>query len=334
MRCSPHGRRRSGFTLIELLVVIAIIVTLMALLLPAVQKVRAASERVSCANNLKQIGLAIHQFHFQRQTLPPTYVYKEGEVPWTVLILPLMDQQGAYIGWTPITTRHAFYQGPGTPPSVFNPDRTFQMTNYYCPSRRTPGRESAQDLNPGFTNAPATGGGTGSLGDYVAVSGTAIDTNTGEVPVTGLTAAIIPASIRADPTGTQILSWKGRTAFSDVSDGLTNVVLIGEKHVLPTEFGNLAAGDGPIYNSYFNPTATGTRMPSVFRLGSQVYSLAQHARDNALGAQHGYQLGSYHTGVVQFAFGDGSVRAVQTDVSPVILELLVICNDGAAVSGY
>src|SRR5262245_58035203 len=126
--------RRRGFTLIELLVVIAIIAILIALLVPAVQKVREASQRSQCANNLHNIGVAIHNYHNDKKALPPNRIDSEGGVTWAVLILPYIEQGSFYNQWD--LTQWYYVQ-----PALV---RRTQVTMYYCPSRRPPNGISIQ----------------------------------------------------------------------------------------------------------------------------------------------------------------------------------------------
>src|SRR5262245_61374413 len=128
-RQSQHGRS-SGFTLIELLVVIAIIAILIALLVPAVQKVREAAARTQCTNNLKQIGLAIHNYHDSVKALPPDRIVNDWPT-WAVLILPHIDQNAAFAKWN-LTRRYAEQVGGANDPRPFN------VSAYFCPSRRQP----------------------------------------------------------------------------------------------------------------------------------------------------------------------------------------------------
>ena len=124
-------RLRTGFTLIELLVVIAIIGVLIGLLLPAVQKVREAANRAKCANNLKQIGLACHNFHDATGKLPPARSTDPG-TSWAVFILPYIEQDAAYKLWAqPLTTSYYSANNKAARETI--------VANYFCPARRSPG---------------------------------------------------------------------------------------------------------------------------------------------------------------------------------------------------
>jgi prepilin-type N-terminal cleavage/methylation domain-containing protein len=150
---------QQGFTLIELLVVIAIISLLMGLLLPAVQKAREAASRISCANNLKQIGLAMHSYENVYECLPPSRLRGAGAT-WMVLILPFLEQDNLHRQWD---LRRSYYEQ--------NPvARLTPVKIYFCPSRRTSNTSPTASLSG---DTPSWGDGSqppvpGALSDYAA----------------------------------------------------------------------------------------------------------------------------------------------------------------------
>jgi len=145
--------KRIGFTLIELLVVIAIIAVLIGLLVPAVQKVREAANRMTCTNNMKQIGLALHNYESSRQCLPPSMTNRGVSV--LVLLLPFMEQEAAYRVWEPtFTTAGASWWGSNvlpvlpaygaTPPAGSPYANANAIKTFVCPS--APDHKSAVNM--------------------------------------------------------------------------------------------------------------------------------------------------------------------------------------------
>ncbi len=324
-----RSTRRRAFTLVELLVVITIIGILIALLLPAVQSAREAARRLQCANNLKQIGLAVHQFHEQLGGIPPSRMpcHRGG---WAIALLPYIEQGNFERSWD---TEKSYYEQTEAA-------RSTQIPLYYCPTRRPPKHVSkdgdhsvdkpgAAPHTPGALGDYAGCVGNGATGDWRQTQDGGMDATTGVFLHAGSPYGPPP---RGDPNahcrGTFPFWRYDRMVlpltFAHVRDGLSNTLFIGERHVVLGKWGTEASLDCSIYNS-----------DDLFRCCGRSAGLTRplvHRPDDGSSAAI-RSFGSYHPGICQFVFGDGSVRPLSTSINPVTLGYLAHRNSGQVIPG-
>jgi prepilin-type N-terminal cleavage/methylation domain-containing protein len=297
---SSRNLDRRGFTLIELLVVIAIIAILIALLVPAVQKVRAAAARTQCSNNLVQIGLAVHGFHDVNKRIPDmrTSTTDYG-LTWAVLILPYLDQVPLYCDWVhPGDANGTGLYGYAelTTPS-YDSVREALVPVYFCPSRSPTNRLS---VGVGYIADDQRDPWSGACGDYAANLGSdgsiqgSLESGNGFFPDGG-----------------------DKFTFMNITDGLSNTICAGEKHINYKSFFNTQY-DCSIYNS--------DSYLSNQRFAGNGYLLAKSDHD-----ADAMIFGGQHTGVCLFVFGDACVHSVSVTIPGTPLGHLAQRNDGETV---
>jgi prepilin-type N-terminal cleavage/methylation domain-containing protein len=287
------SHRKRGFTLIELLVVIAIIAVLVALLLPAVQQAREAARRSQCKNNLKQIGLALHNYYDTSNCLPPRSILA-GQSPannntpvpsfgWAVMILPQMDQSPLYNTINP---------GPNTMQQVLQNNPALLQTPlkaFVCPTDAGPG--GALNTNRPFSIA-ASGSATVnlSMSNYVGSNGNAGDTGVFVNPT------------QNPQTGSAVVR------FQQITDGLSNTFFVGERASTNNRFAGLWGG-------LTIATVGGTQPADAFSVqGTTLYRM-QDGQSLTAGAFPTQAYSSLHTGGAHFLLGDGTVRFVSENIA-------------------
>jgi prepilin-type processing-associated H-X9-DG protein len=303
--------------LIELLVVIAIIGILIALLLPAVQKIREAAARIQCQNNLKQIGLAVHNYHDGNNQLPPARVGRDAYATWPVLIAPYVEQQNFANLWD--ITR--IYQQQPNPLS-----RTTTLKIFFCPSRRSP------MLSPASENGVSGTDGNGHLesacGDYACCDGTGWERNTTKAQGAMIAPLLTSPNIGDNnPYPARITGFRSVTNFSAISDGLSNTLLIGEKHVRHGGLGLASNGDDAYYSGYNYDTAQ--RSAGWYLDGGGVRQNKPIMKPDD--AASTIRFGSWHTGTCSFVFCDGSVHSLPVNIDIETLRRLANRSDGLPV---
>ena len=315
---------RKAFTLIELLVVIGIIAVLLAMLVPAVMKVREAANRMSCANNLKELGLALHNFYDTNRNFPPGNV--QGPFPrlaittrdvhhgWAPFILPYIEQDNLF----KLYDFNAYSASGENQPVISQPLKIFQ-----CPS--TPEQDRFMEFGV-FTN-----GRKGACGDYAPTFG--IDR-----ALVGLSLInqpedqAISGTFSSGPTVWHTTYYRGvlvpnkMTGMNEITDGASNTIMLIEDAGRPALWlaGNKVA-DNQIIGGPWAAYNNGFVVRGSNADGSSPGPCAINCTNNQ-------EIYSFHPGGANTVYADGSVRFLQKGMDIRVLAKLVTRAGGEVIS--
>jgi prepilin-type N-terminal cleavage/methylation domain-containing protein/prepilin-type processing-associated H-X9-DG protein len=326
---------RGGFTLIELLVVIAIIAVLAGMLLPAVQKVREAANRSQCANNLKQIGLALHSYHDDYHSLPSGYLdgntsptsTPDNDVGpgwgWASYLLPYVEQQNLY-------KQINFSQGVGIGSNAAPAQMALKV--YTCPSDPYP-----QNFTVWPTNI------TVAHGNYVGCSGWEECFNNAGGGAQGQGSDGLSGGYGL--AGDGVFYRNSHTTFAAVTDGLSNTIFVGERcstHSPSTWTGAVTGGRCPAWMANPPPIVPYSSPPSP------AYDNADY--DEALVLAHGNAThvpsadfpifdpdtfySTHSPKGANFLFGDGSVHFLSSSIDPNTYQWMCTMDGGEVLGSW
>jgi len=325
-----------GFTLIELLVVIAIIAVLIALLLPAVQQAREAARRSQCKNNLKQMGLGLHNYHDTYNKFPIgtrgalTATPNIQGVNWRVSLLPYVDQAPLFNLLDFSGSNFSGYAGTGGLTGGNTALQGLVVTLFLCPSSSV----SPFINQPGFDNAgPGDTTANTMMHQYVGIAGSNPDPS------------IRPSSCKSGTHGVicddGLLHWNRSTSTRDATDGLSNTMIVAEQ--------SGTVNNVPISANYAGGWTGASQVVPLSALGeNQAYYSAgvTSVRNGGINSkdplppyssaphQNNTILNSMHTGGIHALLGDGSVRFLSQNMAHITLLNLCTMNDGQVLGEF
>ncbi|MCA9269840.1 MAG: DUF1559 domain-containing protein [Planctomycetales bacterium] len=293
------GFHRAAFTLVELLVVIAIIGILVSLLLPAVQSARESARRMQCTNNLKQVGLALHAYETaNKENFPIGAVGGNAKGMWSY-ILPYMEQQNIY---DKLGLSGGAYDGT----MLFT-----EIPFYVCPSY------PYKHIHKGDTNYDYQEGAMltyqGNAGALLGSSQTVKTSTYGDVPENGMFHYGTPCSV------------------SSVKDGLSNTFAVGEYvHIDFSTSSGYSKAPGNV-RAWVRADNGGWGSYSFKVLEYPSNTRIDRVKDGV--PYNHLPMGSYHTGVTVFVFGDGSVHAIANSIDVAVYQALATIDGREVISG-